>query len=691
MLNKAILVLILCLPLLVRAESGPESPANLASLLEMDLAALATIQIFSASRELTDIELAPASVTVITADDIKRRGNKTLFEVLGQATGFFNGMTAAWGTLSNRGVFEDNNGNYLLLVDGHSMTNYAYSPGMTDYYRFPVLGKIERIEIIRGGGSTLWGSDAAMAVINLITKDGSAVDEGEKKLGSLQLKYDREFEHQRDIVDLVYGKKFNDESDFIVTGTYTDSDAPWTQGYLAGPDGYFQPPWQWFTMNMWDYKPSYDLFGKFRNGDLIVEGTYSFLANMQPFATPISGATVGFVEHVQKWMEVKYAPALSDTLLLSSRIYYNDYLDKLRITTTGTRAESVEKVSSKGFGAETILTYRPDDDWNIKLGLFAEHMKLESFSADSIKKIDRNYAIFGETTYSGIKDLSLIAGMRWAKNNGLDNNAAWLPRFAAIYQLTPDWTLKYAHSTGFVRPSLAQAPEGLRFNPTKNAFVKQNPEPQETRSNDFIVMYQKDLTTASLTFFMQNLSELSSFVGTKVGTLNGFDVILGSTNFGKLDTYGFELDFRHGINDKLSIYGNGAFNEAEWSERFPLPGFDIVTDTNVSTDDLRPTGTPKYIWNFGIDYDVREDLLLNLHYRGWHDIETKRTTAPTFDIIGPEHFVDVTLNYKATDTLSFSAYAKNLFNNENNVPHFHSGFIKQPLGLQFGLNFNVSF
>jgi len=76
---------------MVRAESGSETPSDLASLLELDLVDLGRVQVLTASRKQTSLIDAPAVVTVITSEDIARRGYHSVYEVMQHIPGtYFN-------------------------------------------------------------------------------------------------------------------------------------------------------------------------------------------------------------------------------------------------------------------------------------------------------------------------------------------------------------------------------------------------------------------------------------------------------------------------------------------------------------------------------------------------------------------------------------------------------------------------
>jgi vitamin B12 transporter len=109
-------------------------------------------------------------VTVITAGDISHAQGKTLPELLNTVPGItFSGAENAPGISSSIFLRGASTGNILILVDGFPVNNASGIDGSYDLNAFP-LDQIDHIEILKGSGSTLYGSDAVAGVINIITK-----------------------------------------------------------------------------------------------------------------------------------------------------------------------------------------------------------------------------------------------------------------------------------------------------------------------------------------------------------------------------------------------------------------------------------------------------------------------------------------------------------------------------------------
>jgi len=109
-------------------------------------------------------------VTVITAEDIAHAQGKSLPELLNTVPGIiFSGAENAPGISSNIYLRGASTGNTLILLDGFPVNNSSYIDNRYDLNVFP-LDQIDHIEILKGSGSTLYGSDAVAGVINIITK-----------------------------------------------------------------------------------------------------------------------------------------------------------------------------------------------------------------------------------------------------------------------------------------------------------------------------------------------------------------------------------------------------------------------------------------------------------------------------------------------------------------------------------------
>ena len=131
------------------------------------------IEVTSASKKSETLSKAPAAIFVITADDIRRGGFSSVPDALRMVPGLYVAQPNAhvW-IVSARGFASSFNDKMLVLIDGR----VVFSPTFGGVYwdvQDPPLEDIDRIEVIRGPGGTLWGANAVNGVINIITKSSS--------------------------------------------------------------------------------------------------------------------------------------------------------------------------------------------------------------------------------------------------------------------------------------------------------------------------------------------------------------------------------------------------------------------------------------------------------------------------------------------------------------------------------------
>jgi outer membrane receptor protein involved in Fe transport len=135
------------------------------------------IEIATGTKQL--ISKAPAVASVITAEDIKNSGARTLDEVLASVPGFYKSLSSIRFSpiYSIRGIYTDTNPQILVLLDGVPMTNGQL--GDRGALSSMPVQFVERVEVIRGPGSAIYGADAFAGVINIITKTRSNIGRAE--------------------------------------------------------------------------------------------------------------------------------------------------------------------------------------------------------------------------------------------------------------------------------------------------------------------------------------------------------------------------------------------------------------------------------------------------------------------------------------------------------------------------------
>jgi outer membrane receptor for ferrienterochelin and colicins len=148
---------------------------------EASLEELGNIQVYSASKHMQSTHDAPSSVTVVTADEIQKYGYRNLADILRSVPGFYVTYDRDYTFIGVRGFgrLGDWNSRILVLIDGHRSNNNVLGQAMMGNEFLVDVDMIERVEIVLGPSSSLYGANAFFAVINVITRSAQQVKDWE--------------------------------------------------------------------------------------------------------------------------------------------------------------------------------------------------------------------------------------------------------------------------------------------------------------------------------------------------------------------------------------------------------------------------------------------------------------------------------------------------------------------------------
>ncbi len=174
---KAFLPLCICAAsALAHADKQSQTNSSL-DVYNLSLAELSQVQISIATGNSTSLDKAPATASVIYAAQIEAMGARTLDDVLETVPGLhisLSSLSRLDSVESIRGIHTGFNAQVLVMLNGVPVQG-SVNGGRPVLFRLPV-SSIERIEVIRGPGSAIYGADAFAGVVNVITKDATAVE-----------------------------------------------------------------------------------------------------------------------------------------------------------------------------------------------------------------------------------------------------------------------------------------------------------------------------------------------------------------------------------------------------------------------------------------------------------------------------------------------------------------------------------
>ena len=300
------------------APSGADSAAT--DLTEMSLDQLMKLEVesvYGASRYSQRGLDAPSRVTVLTADDIRDHGYRTLAEALRAATGVYITNDRNYEYIGMRGVGHDDdyNARVLVLVDEHRLNDNLFESALigTD---FPVdIEQVDRIEVIRGPSSALYGSNALLGVINVVTRRARQTHgfEVSGQAGGLGTRGGR----------VAYSHTWAPRVSLQVSGSVFASDGITHLAILE----FASPQTHDGVADDLDADLARRLYADLTVGDLRLQGVYGTRHKDVPTASwgTEFDARPNRTIDTRGWLDLAYHHTFPDRMDVSGRAYFDDY------------------------------------------------------------------------------------------------------------------------------------------------------------------------------------------------------------------------------------------------------------------------------------------------------------------------------------------------------------------------------
>lgn len=480
--------------------------------------------VYSASKYEQKVTKAPASISIVTGDEIKKYGYRTFGQILNSLRGFYNTQDRNNGYAGARGfgLPSDYNSRLLLLIDGHRYNNSVFDAFDTTE-GFPVdLDIIERVEVVRGPSSSLYGTSAVFGVINVITKRGR-----DQHGANVKYAYGTNDAHK---TSASYGNRFSNGLEAFITGTYFHS-----QGYDKRFYEEFDKPTSnnGLSVNN-DGEQARKLMAKASYGDFSLQGLY--VNRIKDIPTASFGGQFNNPNQNGKdqatFLELKYDHTFENQLNVQSRLSYNNY------RFTGHLPSDVSALTGGSPPDISNFTSLTDNEWwrfeleasklmwhdhHITIGgqyqdNFRQFLSFSSPQFPNFPTSDQKtfqWALFAQDDYSITDELTLNAGVRLDYYSIFGNTIN--PRVGLIYNPWKSTSFKLLYGEAFRAPNQNE----LNLNVPGQLVGNPKLQPEKLDTLEFIVEhYFTTQLRAELNVFHTNLKDNITATATAVGVEN---------------------------------------------------------------------------------------------------------------------------------------------------------------------------
>jgi outer membrane receptor for ferrienterochelin and colicin len=612
------------------------SDINLEDLIQLELEELTTISVASKKEEA--IEDAPGIITVVSAEEIKRYGARNLRDVLDRQTHIqiIGSNTFPHDRVNMRGVsFTHTDNTILLMINGRPIRDAGSTNVNHDLYSTFPVESIKQIEIIRGPGSVLYGTNAYAGVINIITFNakeqtstsasityGSFDTKKAMLQGSVKLK-DLE-------IYAVFNALSTDGDDFHNINAESNTSGTYKTGN-KGKNAVFNVHYKNLTIN-----------------SFISETTQDHARSV--FLLPSTELDVK-----RSYFDIGYKHHFTSNWSVTGNYTYHDQEDKFFIATGSTPQT----------GGSTNHLFEISSQYNLlnNVGLLAgASYELQESNARRTSAGKDVYIASGyfQIDYKPVDWLKLIAGTQYNKPESVSGNFS--NRFAAIFNFNKNWGAKLLYGEAFRNSSRVE-----RFISVPGVVLGDpglNPETIETI--DVQLSYKNKGHSLSATYFHSQQDNLITRTGASPQQI---------VNSGSIEYDGFELEGKYNIGHGFHFIGNLSYQ---------------TNEKNDGSENV--TYSPDWMFKTGVSYESDRGYQLSIFNSYFakstlqnHQVTTVTATNPDADgynllTANLRANLGEVVQHSALSNITFSLYGDNLLDEDiyfpsisrtavNSIPH----------------------
>ncbi len=554
-----------------------------------------------ATKHEIPINKAPSIVTVITDEEIERMGYRTLVEILKMVPGYAILKDQSFGVVfpEVRGVTGSTR--IRVMVDGHHVNNPMSAGAFAIFDDFPVEN-IKRIEIIRGPGAAVYGENALLSVINIITYDAEDIDGVKLTSG-----YSRFDTYEQNVVfgKTYRGFNFSGMVRYRETNGYDgiiNSDSQTSLDSTVSGFGF--SPASNAPGRVADGRREYDLNLKLTYNDFYVETLY-INKKHKPYIGPALALNDGSdVAGDYVFIESGFKKTFYDRLTLRPRVYYDQFYSANFIkafpdgatfaptlASSGAPAGFVTypngfigdgRVSEKVVGAEIPFDYelfdgnlltigtefrlvqqtdvRYQTNFHptslLSLGSIQDFSDEFPFLKDSTRRI---WSFYIQDIWDITKNINITLGCRFDQYTRYGGELS--PRAALSWEFMENATLRLLYGKSFRPPSFLEL-----FTANQPLLLgNENLDPEILHSYEIGLSYQFNKhITSSINYFYNDHDNLIT-LNTVSGITGGYE------HFGDAHIQGVEAETKIDFGDKVNAFMNYTFLDAQDAEGNNMP------------------------------------------------------------------------------------------------------------------------
>ena len=510
--------------------------------------------VFGASKYEQKVTEAPSSVSIVTDVEIKKYGYRTLADILQSLRGFYvsNDRNYQYSGVRGFGRPGDYNNRLLLLIDGHRANDNVYNSAYIGH-EFPVdVDLIDRVEVIRGPSSSIYGTSAFFGVINVITKRGRDY-QGVEVSGEAA---------SHDTYDgrISYGDRYSSGFELLISGSGSDSE---------GDDHYYAEYDDPLSNNGiaedLDGETYHNLFFKASLSDFTLTGAYVTREKDVPTASYdvfFNDSRYSTTDEYY-YLDLKYDHTFENDWTVLARVFYDDYhydgdypydwnedltdpdvvvgYDEAEGTWWGTDIQFSKRVWDKHLlvlGGEFQGNLKQDQSyWDIKNDPSSEVLDIE--------KDSHSWALYIQDEFPLLDNLVLNVGLRYDDYSTFGGTTN--PRAALIYNPLEKTTLKFLYGTAFRAPNVYET----SYDDVTSQKGNPDLDPEEIKTYEVVLeQYLGDHLRAVVSGFYYQIEDLIDLKEDPADGLLVFD------NLSEVEAWGaeFELEgkWENGVAGRIS-------------------------------------------------------------------------------------------------------------------------------------------